>query len=163
MIEKGFVKIERKITKWRWYQDTATFKLFIHLILTANYEDRDFENITVKRGQRVASIRTLAAESGLTERSVRTAINHLKVTQEVTQSTTSKYSVFTIVNYEKYQMVTHQTTRKRHTGDTRATHDRQQCKKDKKDKKDKNIPVSKDTGIEKKDPGAPFVNGRKDF
>lgn len=160
MIEKGFVKIERKITKWRWYQDTATFKLFIHLILTANYEDRDFENITVKRGQRVASIRTLAAESGLTERNVRTAINHLKVTQEVTQSTTSKYSVFTIVNYEKYQMVTHQTTRKRHTSDTRATHDRQQCKKD---KKDKNIPVSKDTGIEKKDPGAPFVNGRKDF
>lgn len=28
---------------------------------------------------------------------------------------------------------------------------------------DKDIPVFKNTGIEKKDPGAPFVNGRKDF
>lgn len=160
MIEKGFVKIERKITKWRWYQDTATFKLFIHLILTANYEDRDFENITVKRGQRVASIRTLAAESGLTEKNVRTAIKHLKETQEVAQSATPKYSVFTIVNYEKYQMMAHQVANKRRTGGEQVANRWQQCKKD---KKDKNIPVSKDTGIEKKDPGAPFVNGRKDF
>mgnify|MGYP004497743761 CR=1 FL=1 len=29
--------------------------------------------------------------------------------------------------------------------------------------KDKDIPVFKNTGIEKKDPGAPFVNGRTDF
>lgn len=96
MIVKGFVKIDRKITKWRWYKDTSTFKIFLHLILTANYEDREFEDIVIKRGQRVASIRSLAVESGLTEKNVRTAIKHLKATGEVASLSTPKYTVFTV-------------------------------------------------------------------
>ena len=119
MIVKGFVKIDRKITKWRWYKDTSTFKIFLHLILTANYEDREFEDIVIKRGQRVASIRSLAAESGLTEKNVRTAIKHLKATGEVASLPTPKYTVFTVVNYEKYQIVAN-----------KVANEGQQCKKD---------------------------------
>ena len=119
MIVKGFVKIDRKITKWRWYKDTSTFKVFLHLILTANYEDREFEDIVIKRGQRVASIRSLAAESGLTEKNVRTAIKHLKATGEVASLPTPKYTVFTVVNYEKYQIVAN-----------KVANEGQQCKKD---------------------------------
>ena len=137
MLDKGRVWFDRKITKWRWYTDLNTFKLFFHLVLTANYKDTDFENITVKRGQRVASIRSLSAETGLTERQVRTAINHLKTTQEVTHVSMSKYSVFTVINYDLCQKPTHDFANDRQTDDKQVTSDRQQLKKDKEYKKDK--------------------------
>ena len=130
MIVKGFVKIDRKITKWRWYKDTSTFKIFLHLILTANYEDREFEDIVIKRGQRVASIRSLAAESGLTEKNVRTAIKHLKATGEVASLPTPKYTVFTVVNYEKYQIVANKVANEGQTGGEQVANEGQQCKKD---------------------------------
>ena len=130
MIVKGFVKIDRKITKWRWYKDTSTFKIFLHLILTANYEDREFEDIVIKRGQRVASIRSLAVESGLTEKNVRTAIKHLKATGEVASLSTPKYTVFTVVNYEKYQIVANKVANEGRTGGEQVANEGQQCKKD---------------------------------
>ena len=130
MIVKGFVKIDRQITKWRWYKDTSTFKLLLHLILTANYEDREFEDIVIKRGQRVASIRSLAAESGLTEKNVRTAIKHLKATGEVASLPTPKYTVFTVVNYEKYQIVANKVANEGRTGGEQVANEGQQCKKD---------------------------------
>ena len=38
-----FIKIDRNIMDWRWYQDPNTFRLFVHLILRANIRDHDFE------------------------------------------------------------------------------------------------------------------------
>ena len=135
MLENGHIKLHRRMTKWRWYRDGNTMRLFLHLILTANWEDCDFETITVHRGQRVASRRTLAEEIGMSEREVRTAINHLISTNEVTSVSTSKYTVFTVINYDAYQTATSKATSDRPATDQQATSDRPQLKQDKKEKK----------------------------
>lgn len=103
MLENGFIVLHRKIVNWEWYKDPATRIVFEHLILTANYEEKRFKGEAIHRGQRVASYDTLAKETGLSVRNVRTAIRHLISTNEVTSKTTNKYSVFTIVNYDLYQ------------------------------------------------------------
>lgn len=102
--------------------------MFVHLILTANYADGRFEGIEVKRGQRVTSFRKLAEETGLTIKQVRTAINHLKGTHEVAHTSYSKFSLFTVVNYDKYQAVGHSDGQ---TKGTRGAHEGQQYKKNK--------------------------------
>ena len=144
MLEIGFVKIDRKITQWRWYHDANTFRVFFHLIITANYEDKDFETITIKRGERVISYPKLAVELGLSERNVRTAIKHLKDTGEVTVKSHSKFSIVTINNYNQYQSYDRQLTGDRQADDRQVTGDRQasdnnerKIKKDKESKKDK--------------------------
>lgn len=144
MLEIGFVKIDRKITQWRWYHDANTFRVFFHLIVTANYEDKDFEKITVKRGERVISYPKLAVELGLTERNVRTAIKHLKETGEVTVKSYAKFSVITVNNYNQYQSSDRQLTDSRQASDSQVTGDCQssdnnerKIKKDKESKKDK--------------------------
>ena len=103
MLENGFIVLHRKIVNWEWYKDPATRIVFEHLILTANYEEKRFKGEAIHRGQRVASYGTLAKETGLSIQNVRTAINHLISTNEVTRKSTNKYSVFTIVNYDMYQ------------------------------------------------------------
>lgn len=157
MLENGFVKFDRKIANWRWYHDVNTFKLFFHLIITANYEPKPFENITVQRGQRVASYQSLAAETQMSVQNVRTALNHLISTGEVTRQSTSKYTVLTIVNYNMYQdnqQTNQQTANKQLTNNQQtANNNGRKIKKDKKDKEIYAAPAAHTNGRRTDNPG----------
>lgn len=102
--EGGYIKLYRKMTRWEWYDDINTKVLFFHLLLTVNWEDRQWHGITVKRGQIVTSLEKLAKETRLTVQNVRTAINKLKSTGEITVETTNKYTLVTVEMYSVYQV-----------------------------------------------------------
>lgn len=99
----GFVTLDRNIIGWRWFKHANVFRVFVYLILKANYKPCDFENMTIKRGQVVTSYPKLSEALGITEAQARTAISKLKETGEITVNATSKFSVITIINYDKYQ------------------------------------------------------------
>lgn len=103
MLKSGFVKIQREFTTWKWYEDNKTKSVFLHLLLTANYEDKEWRNIIVKRGSRVASYRKIATELGMSEKSVHVAINHLVGSNDVAVNSTNQYTVFSVVCYDDFQ------------------------------------------------------------
>ena len=105
MTENGFIKLNRNMLGWRWYHDMNTFKVFVHLLFKANFKDGEFENHTIKRGQLVTGRKALSKELKMSEQSIRTALEHLKSTNEITITPTSKYSIITIKSYNKYQDV----------------------------------------------------------
>ena len=86
----GYIRLFRQIMRWEWYKNTNTFRLFIHLLLRANYCDMSFEGRTIRRGQLVASLPSLARETSLTVQQVRTSLAHLKLTGEITEAPTSR-------------------------------------------------------------------------
>jgi hypothetical protein len=102
-VEIGFIKVHRKLIEWQWYKDINVCRLFIHLLITANYIEKPWLDITVKRGQKPTSIQSLSNETSLTPKQVRTALSKLKSSKDVAIITTSKYSLITLVNYDKYQ------------------------------------------------------------
>lgn len=122
----SWIKIYRKFLKWEWYDDINVKVLFLHCLLKANYKDKKWHGIEVRRGSFLTTIRGLAKETGLTPMQIRTALNKLKTTHEITQSSNTNYTVITINNYEKYQTnntqdnkpITHQ----QHTNNTPITH-----------------------------------------
>jgi DNA-binding transcriptional regulator YhcF (GntR family) len=128
----GWVKIHRKLVDWEWYNDVNTTRVFLHLLIIANHKNKSWRGIEVKRGQRLTSVSKLAKEVNLSERNVRTAIKHLKSTNEVTSYSSAQHTVFTIVNYESYQEVTSEVTNGRQTSDKQVT-------TNKNDKNDKNV------------------------
>ncbi len=99
----GFIKLFRKFKQWEWYSDVNTKVLFLHLLLSANHTDKSWRGITVKRGQIVVGLESLSIELGLSIQKIRTALKHLKSTNEIAIETTNKFSVITLVNWEKYQ------------------------------------------------------------
>ena len=104
MAEKStFVKIDRNMVSWRWFQTPNTAHLFLYLVIRANIKDGAFKKITVKRGQLVTSLQHLANETGLTVSQVRTALEHLILTGEIAEDTTHGYRLITLLNYDKYQ------------------------------------------------------------
>ena len=99
----GFILLHRKIIEWEWYQNPNTFRVFLHCLLMANYTDGRFEGMDIKRGQFVTSLPNLAKQTSLSVQQVRTSLAHLKSTGEITDSSTSKFRVITVVKYDQYQ------------------------------------------------------------
>lgn len=100
-----YIKIFRDILNWEWWHDINTCRLFIYLLIKVNWKDGTWKGIEVKRGSHISSLDKVATETDLTRDEVRTAIKHLVNTKEITTQTTRKYTVFTVVNYDKYQNV----------------------------------------------------------
>lgn len=100
---KDYIKINRKILDWEWWHDINTCRVFIFLILKANWKDSRWKGIEVKRGSYISSLDKMASDVDLTKSELRTAINHLQKTKEISIQTTRKYTVFTVLNYDLYQ------------------------------------------------------------
>jgi hypothetical protein len=100
-----YIKMDRNLRFWRWFKNPKTVLVWIWLIMSANIEDHDFEHETIHRGEVATSRKSISAATGLTEREVRTALDHLKSTGEVSVRIRSKYQVITILRYCDYQDV----------------------------------------------------------
>lgn len=100
---EGHVKLHRKILSWEWYLDINTCRLFIHLLLRANWKSGRYMGTNVERGELVITYPILASETGLSIKEVRTALNHLLSTEEIEVKRQAKFSVITIKNYDTYQ------------------------------------------------------------
>jgi len=103
MLDNGYIKLHRSMMTWEWYDDANVMRLFVHILLTANWDDREWRGIIIKRGQRVTSVDKLSRELKLTPRQIRLALDKLKSTGEMSIETTNKFSIITILNYDVYQ------------------------------------------------------------
>lgn len=102
-MNEGFIKAWRRILKWEWYKEGNTIRVFMHLLFTANFKQNKWQGIIIKAGQTVTSYAKLSEETGISVQSVRTSINRLISTGEITYQSTNKYSVITICNWALYQ------------------------------------------------------------
>lgn len=102
-INGNWIKLFSKFIDWEWYKDPNTMRLFIHCLLKANWKDGKFQGVDVPRGSFVTGRKQLAEELGISEQSIRTSINRLKSTNEITTKSTNKFTIITIVNYGEYQ------------------------------------------------------------
>jgi biotin operon repressor len=102
-VNTGWISLHRKITKWEWYDDANTFRVFIHCLLLANHEKKKWRGIDVERGQFITSQANLGLSLGLSVQSIRTCLDKLKSTDELTVNITNKYSIISITNYDEMQ------------------------------------------------------------
>lgn len=133
---------------WEWWGDINTFRLFMTILLLANWEDTEWRGKTIKRGSFWTSIQSLAKSSQQTIQQTKTALNKLIATNEITSEATSQGRLITVVNYEFYQdgveKATNELTNKLTNGVTNgATNNLTTTKEYKKYKNNKNIVVSR--------------------
>lgn len=102
-MEKGFIKLHRSILEWGWWGDINTSRLFIYMLIKANPANKNWRGIDVERGSFITSRATLSADTGLSNQQIRTALNHLQTTNEITIKSTNKTTKITVTNYDKYQ------------------------------------------------------------
>jgi hypothetical protein len=99
----GWVKLHRKLLNWEWYGDVNVRITFIHCLLLANYEDKNWRGKLIPRGSFISSTKNLSKQIGISEMKLRTAIKKLILTSEITSVSSSTDTMFTILSYDSYQ------------------------------------------------------------
>jgi uncharacterized phage protein (TIGR02220 family) len=99
----GWIKLHRVFREWEWYDQSNCVAVFIDLLLHANHEDGKYRGIEIPMGSMTTSQGKIAERTGLTVRQVRTVLDRLSLSGEVTVKTNNKFSMISITNWEKYQ------------------------------------------------------------
>ena len=102
-MDRGFIKLDRKLLEWRWSKNPNMVALWVWLLLNANWEDKDFEGITLHRGELATSYAKIAESVGITYKQARGALDKLQQGKEVAITRRSKYLVISIEKYNEYQ------------------------------------------------------------
>lgn len=101
---EGWIKLHRRLLEWEWWEDHNTTRLFLYLLITANHAPKRWKGISIPIGSLIVGRKALAESLGLSEKNVRTALEHLKSTNEVAIKSYSFCSLIEIKNWKKYQM-----------------------------------------------------------
>jgi hypothetical protein len=104
--------LHRTLLDWEWYQEPNTLRVFLHLLLRANHKSKRWQGVLVKSGQVITGRLKLSQELNLTERKIRTALDHLKMTNEISIKATKQYSIITINNGQNINTEGYETTKK---------------------------------------------------
>lgn len=102
-MNNGWVKLHRGLLDWEWYDDINTCRLFIHCLIRANHADKLWRGKEIKRGSFFTSLDTLALETGLSVRQVRTSLDRLISTNEVASLGQARGRMIVISKYDSYQ------------------------------------------------------------
>lgn len=108
----GFIKIDRKILDWEWWDDINTFRLFMTILLLANWEDKKWHGREIKRGQLWTSLPSLSKKARLSIQQTRSALDKLKLTGEITDEATASGRLITVAKYDVYQSASKKVTDK---------------------------------------------------
>lgn len=107
----SFITLDRKILEWEWYKNANVSRLFIHCLIKANWQDKKYEGIMIKRSTFMTSYGKLSTETGLSVKEVRTALKKLISTGEleVNEPKSGKkgkaFTLVTVCKYDDYQTI----------------------------------------------------------
>lgn len=105
MSRGGYVKVDRKMLESDLIHEPVTFTVFMYLLLSASYREVEYNGQQIHRGEAVVSYPRIASATGVTERQARTALSKLVKSGRVSVRRYPKFSVVTLLNYDKYQSV----------------------------------------------------------
>lgn len=102
--KETYIKLFHKILTWGWYGDTNTFRVFMHILLNANYKPTEYKGQQLRAGDCIFGRKAWAEALGMSEQQIRTAITHLKSTNEITTKSTNKFTVIHVEKWEFWQI-----------------------------------------------------------
>lgn len=100
---ESYIKIYRKLADWEHFDDSYTFHVYMFLLIFAVGNDTIYNGIHLKAGQFVTTVKKISERTGLTVKQVRRCIDVLKESGEITTDSTNQYTIFTVLNYSRYQ------------------------------------------------------------
>ena len=130
----SFIKLDRKLLSWGWKDKPNMVALWIEILLQANAYENEWHGQKFECGSFPTSIAKLSKGTGLTPQEIRTCLNRLKSTNEITIESTSVGTKIKVVKWAEYQGKDTKSNKRNNKGSNkRSTNDQQHYKKEKKE------------------------------
>lgn len=99
----GWIKLDRSILEdWIW-EDAATFRVWIYLLLKVNHEDRKTviggKLTTIKRGEHFTSTRIISEQTGIPEKRVRAILGVLEGANIIARKGQTNGTTISLIEY----------------------------------------------------------------
>ena len=99
----SYIKLDRRIMSWGWYKDNNAKALWLHLLISAYWDDDEYRGETIPAGSFPTSLQELSDQTGMTIKQVRNCLEKLKRTGEI-QTDRRRYGIIVrIAKWEEYQ------------------------------------------------------------
>ncbi len=143
-MSNGWVKIHRSMLDWEWYDSPETVLLWLTILLSVNHEPKKWHGKVIQPGEMVTSLGALAKKTGMSVQTVRTALNRLKSTHEVTSKSTNQFTLIKVEKWADFQLQDDDANKQTNKPSNKpVTNEQQTANKrlttNKKDKNDKNV------------------------
>lgn len=107
MMENGYIRLHRKLLDCSVFQNEKLLKIWIWCLFKATYKDRQVimgnTVISVKQGQFIYGRMKAAEELNIPPSTFKRYMDVLQELEMLTLESTSKWTIATIVNWERYQ------------------------------------------------------------
>lgn len=122
----GYIKLNRNLLRWEWFDNNAALLVLVRLTLKAAWRDTEYQGVTLKRGQVITTLQEIMDENHITKQQARTTLERLEATRKITRTTTKKFSIITLLDYDclfenntqNNQQTTHEQHTEQHTNNT---------------------------------------------
>lgn len=106
MIDKGYIRLHRKILDWYGFKSGNRIKLWITILILANHEDKRIlyngKPMTIKRGTFVTSRRKLSLITDISDSYIENLLSEFVLQQQIRQDTCSTSRLIVVLNHEPY-------------------------------------------------------------
>ena len=107
IIPQGWIKLHRKLQQKGFYKKSEYVHLWVHLLLNANREEKEFmwnnNIIVIKKGQLLTGRESLAKATGINPSTIENILRMFENEHQIEQQKTTKYRVITVLNWCEYQ------------------------------------------------------------
>jgi len=132
----GYINLYRSFIKWEWFEVPNMVTVFIYCLLKANFKDKNWRGVEIKRGQFITSLETMRNETKLSTQKIRTCLDKLEKTKEINKQSNNQFTIITICKYDSYQS-NQETTNKQLTNEQQT--DNKRITTTNNDNKEKNV------------------------
>lgn len=64
----NYIKLYRSFLEWEWWHDANTSRVFLYILLMANWTDKKWKGTIIKRGSFVSSFSKIALATSLSRK-----------------------------------------------------------------------------------------------
>lgn len=106
-MNRGYVRLWRKSLDAGWIKNHKLWAFWTYCLMKATHKEYDaiigLQVIHLMPGQFIFGLKKASQETGLTVREIRTIVEFLRKAGNLTNKTTNKFSIITIINWPIYQ------------------------------------------------------------
>lgn len=96
------------ISGWQWYSDTFMLRLFLHLLVCAGSDTLRWRGMVLPAGSLITSITALRSETGMSRARIRSCLNRLQDSDEISYVRKGRYTIITVKNYGVFHLADNQ-------------------------------------------------------
>ena len=113
MKTQGYIRLHRSLMEWHYSNNPSMLAVWTHLLMLAEYEDCQYEGVTVHRGELLVSQQWLAQKVGISEKQLRLCLRKLEEDNEISKKRAGKRTIISILKYADYQSDTNNVPQER--------------------------------------------------